>query len=177
MKKLVNKIKDTLSIFSLSKGFTLLELLVVVLIIGILAAIALPQYNKAVAKADLFKIINITKSIKLAQERYYLTNDIYSTDMNSLDITTENHNANCIIGKDRHGNYVYCYNNKFAFWIYLNRKYTECAAKTTDTNSPLASACKTFLKSNTCGVTTLTSCSRLGINPCFYCYNSTNQIF
>ncbi|WP_428074582.1 type IV pilin protein [Candidatus Avelusimicrobium luingense] len=69
-----------------NQAFTLIELLVVVLIIGILAAVALPQYNKAVEKSRFMTLLPVAKSLADAEEAYYLTNGSYTTDVEELDV-------------------------------------------------------------------------------------------
>jgi type IV pilus assembly protein PilA len=63
---------------SLSKGFTLIELMIVVAIIGILAAIAIPNFIKFQARSKTAEARNALKGVYDAQRSYYQNSDTYS---------------------------------------------------------------------------------------------------
>lgn len=75
-----------MKLFYRKKGFTLLELMIVVIIVGILASLAVPRFIAATRKAKEAEARNILGVIRTSQIRYYLENrQTYSTDIDLLD--------------------------------------------------------------------------------------------
>ena len=68
------------------QAFTLIELLVVVLIIGILAAVALPQYEKAVEKSRGAQALTLMAAMNKAIQVYYMSNGAYPQSFDELSI-------------------------------------------------------------------------------------------
>ena len=76
-----------------NKAFTLVELLVVVLIIGILAAIAVPQYQKATLKSKTQRARFLLNTLNEAEEAFYLTTGNYADNINKLDVSVDSEKA------------------------------------------------------------------------------------
>ena len=68
------------------RGFTLIELVVVVIIIGILAAIALPRYGKTVENSRVAEATSMLGTIRGAQMRYVAEYDVYASILANLDL-------------------------------------------------------------------------------------------
>ena len=67
------------------RGFTLLELLMVVIIIGILAAVAIPQYLKTREKARMVEALGVLGQLRSAEIRYYAEHETHADTISNLD--------------------------------------------------------------------------------------------
>jgi len=67
-------------------GFTLVELSVVIVIIGILAAFAVPKFRKAVERSKAGEAFNYLSSVRASQERYFARESSYAENLGNLDI-------------------------------------------------------------------------------------------
>jgi prepilin-type N-terminal cleavage/methylation domain-containing protein len=70
----------------MKKGFTLMELLFVVIIIGLLAALGLPQFFRATERARTAEGVRLLGSLRGAQFRYAAENGATTNDLNKLDV-------------------------------------------------------------------------------------------
>ena len=61
------------------QGFTLIELMIVVAIIGILAAVAIPQYQNYTIRAKMSNAVNAAEPVKLAMAEAYQSNGVFPT--------------------------------------------------------------------------------------------------
>ena len=136
--------------------------MIAVLIIGVLAGVALPQYRLAKDKAQYSTMMNIGRAIADSNERYWLANNkTYATSFDQLDINLP---ANNINGKDAyfdwgtcrlyHQQEVHCTNNtslKNQFIIHYNRGNRSphiifCTAQGLTENSRYDKVCQSFGK-------------------------------
>ena len=134
-----------------NRAFTLIELLVVVLIIGILAAVAVPQYQVAVIKTRINSAKQTVNDIKRAIDLYYLQHNEYPKKFQDLDFahTLEDSRyirikgGSCYIDTST-WNEIYCDigNWQIIYLISLQNSSAQCRVYTPDKTDAYHRACQ-----------------------------------
>ena len=153
----------------MKRGFTLIELLVVVLIIGILSAVALPQYTKTVKKARAAEALILLRAVHDSQERYKMENGDYASSLEDLDVvipsSTKNWDVELTKGSGvATGTYLHGKDSMEGITVGndLQQKYLQCRAGLADIGSDDKNFCVNILP-----------CLSIGCNYQFdaYCAN------
>ncbi len=71
------------------KAFTLLELSVIIVIIGIFVVFAIPKYKDALERPKIQEAFDYLSSVKSAQEKYFQREGVYAEDLSDLDVSRE----------------------------------------------------------------------------------------
>ena len=75
---------------NIGKGYTVVEMLVVIVVIGVMASIALPNYQAAIEKQKSQEGLNVLRNVYGAQKRYIMSNGIKAINFSQLDMTMGN---------------------------------------------------------------------------------------
>lgn len=83
-----------------ARGITLLELLVVLIVVGVLAALAVPAYQRHVMRANRVEAMTALQDLLSAQERFYLQNGRYASDAEAASPALRNYSLAISLAAD-----------------------------------------------------------------------------
>ncbi len=81
----------------IQQGFTLIELMIVVAIIGILAAVAIPSYQDYTARAQVTEAVNLSAGFKTGMAEYYQDKGIWPSNLTAVGSTTSGKCVNSVV--------------------------------------------------------------------------------
>ena len=119
----------------INQGFTLMELMIVVAIVGILSAVAIPAYNGYMESGRIAECTNEIAAIKLAQKQYFLENNRYFPDPDGVADTAADNTDYQNIENESGGYFRSTYRDHGTIGSTLYNAHVNCDYKVTSSGS------------------------------------------